>query len=210
MAVDTRHTPRTIDLDPDLLATPFARETNWHVITGAPSCGKTTLIDMLADQGFRTVAEAARQFIETEMSAGYSIDELHERGAELQHRLLEIKLSVESALPPAVVSFLDDAVPGSISWYRLFGLNPNTALPHCFRHRYATVLVLDPLPLELDGIRFEDDFTGVLDQWIEKDYTALGYSVVRVPVMTPEARLRFVLERVSHPTAGASQLPSQT
>ena len=80
MAVDTRHTPRTIDLDPDLLATPFARETNWHVITGAPSCGKTTLIDMLADQGFRTVAEAARQFIETEMSAGYSIDELHERG----------------------------------------------------------------------------------------------------------------------------------
>jgi len=200
MAGETRHKSRTSDLNPDLLATPFGKETNWHVITGAPSCGKTTLIGLLADEGFRTVTEAARQFIEKEMSDGCSIDEMHERGAALQQRLLDIKLSMEDSLLPAAVSFLDDAVPGSISWYRLFGLNPNTALSHCFQHRYASVFVLDPLPLELDGIRFEDDFTGILDEWIEHDYTALGYAVVRVPVMTPEARLRYILERVPHYT----------
>ncbi|MHC4071894.1 MAG: AAA family ATPase, partial [Planctomycetota bacterium] len=44
---------RTTELDPDLLATPFGIQTNWHVITGAPCSGKTTLIDQLADKGFR-------------------------------------------------------------------------------------------------------------------------------------------------------------
>ena len=36
---------RITELDPDLLSTPFDVQTNWHVITGAACCGKTTLID---------------------------------------------------------------------------------------------------------------------------------------------------------------------
>ena len=34
-----------IALDPALLSTPFKIQTNWHVITGAPSSGKTTMIN---------------------------------------------------------------------------------------------------------------------------------------------------------------------
>jgi hypothetical protein len=49
------------ELNPDLLPAPFGVQTNWHVITGAQSSGKTTLIDQLADEGFRTVPEVARQ-----------------------------------------------------------------------------------------------------------------------------------------------------
>ena len=48
---------KTTKLDPDLLPTPFEVQTNWHVITGAPCSGKTTLIDQLADKGFHTVPE---------------------------------------------------------------------------------------------------------------------------------------------------------
>ena len=36
-----------------------------------------------------------------------------------------------------------------------------------------------------------------LDEWQTRDYRALGYSVVKVPVMPPEERLAFVLERLS-------------
>jgi predicted ATPase len=61
--------------DPDLLSTPFEVQTNWHVITGAPCSGKTTLIDQLANQGFQTVPEAARQYFEQEMASGRTIDE---------------------------------------------------------------------------------------------------------------------------------------
>ncbi len=191
---------RTRQLDKGLLATPFRQKTNWHVITGAPSCGKTTLIDLLTDAGLRTMAESARRFIEKEMAAGRTIDEIHHHGAALQRQVLDIKLTDEAALRPTDVVFLDGAVPGSISWFRLFGLDPNEALRHCFRYRYASVFLLERLRLEHDGLRFDDDFTGFLDEWIERDYQALGYSVVRVPVMTPRDRLAYVLERVPPPT----------
>jgi hypothetical protein len=59
-----------VRLDPELLATPFRVQTNWHAITGAACCGKTTLIDLLADQGFQTVPETARQLMEKEMARG--------------------------------------------------------------------------------------------------------------------------------------------
>ena len=61
---------------------PFRVQTNWHVIAGAQSCGKTTLIDQLADQGFQTVPEGARLYLEGEMSRGRPIDEIREKPME--------------------------------------------------------------------------------------------------------------------------------
>jgi predicted ATPase len=64
--------------------------------------------------------------------------------------------------------------------------------------RYASVFILDQLPLELDGARIEDDdFTVLLDEALVRDYSALGYHVVSVPVLSPQERLEFVLERLS-------------
>jgi predicted ATPase len=57
--------------------------------------------------------------------------------------------------------------------------------------------MLNPLPYEEDGARFEDaSIVGYLDEWHTRDYSALGYDVVRVPVLAPEERLAFVLERL--------------
>ena len=58
------------ELDPDLLSTPFATQTKWHVITGGPCYGKTTLIQLLAERGFRKVPEMARLYIEEEVARG--------------------------------------------------------------------------------------------------------------------------------------------
>lgn len=40
---------------------------NFHIITGGPGVGKTTLIKALSSKGFLTVAEDARQIIKTQM-----------------------------------------------------------------------------------------------------------------------------------------------
>lgn len=189
-----QHEFTAIELDPDLLATPFGVETNWHVITGAPSCGKTTLIDLLAGRGFRTVPEAAREYMEREIARERPIAEVHRDGAALQRRVADLQLGVERGLRAADVAFLDGAVPGSLAWYRVFGLDPNEWLPRCFHHRYASVFVLDRLSLRLNGLRFGDDaHVRLLDEWIVRDYRALGYRVVRVPVLEPEERMAFVL-----------------
>jgi predicted ATPase len=46
---------------------------------------------------------------------------------------------------------------------------------------------------------FEDEMAKgrTLDEWLARDYRALGYRVARVPALAPEERLRFVLERLS-------------
>ena len=186
-----------IELDPDLLSSPFKIQTNWHVITGAPCCGKTTLINLLADKGFQTVPEVARQYMEAEIARGRTIDEIRENVAALQRSLAGMQLSIEGELRAIDVALLDGAVPGSLAWYRAFGLNPNEILPECFHHHYASVFILDRLPLELDGLRFRDNtLVSFLDEWLTRDYSALGYRVVRVPVLEPEERLAFVLERL--------------
>jgi predicted ATPase len=188
----------TTELDPDLLSTPFRVQTNWHVIAGAQSCGKTTLIDQLADQGFQAVPEGARLYLEREMARGRTIDEIRENMAALQHGIVDMQLRIEGELRATDVAFLDRAVPDCLAWCRVYGLNPNEILTRCFRHRYASVFVLDRLPIQGDGLRPEDEaLAAFLDEWIPRDYSALGYRVVRVPVLSPQERLAFVLERLS-------------
>ena len=97
MLDNPQHDFRTTELDPDLLSTPFRVQTNWHVITGAPCCGKTTLIDQLADKGFQTVPETARQYIEER----WPKDERSTRFARMRPALqrsikdMQLKLSVD-------------------------------------------------------------------------------------------------------------------
>jgi predicted ATPase len=60
------------------------------------------------------------------------------------------------------------------------------------------VFILDLLPFQLDGARIEDDtYTITLDEWLARDYGSLGYRVVRIPVLSPQERLEFVLESLS-------------
>jgi predicted ATPase len=195
-----QHDFRTTELDPDLLSTPFRVQTNWHVITGAPSCGKTTLIDQLANQGFQTVPETARLHIQREMAEGQTIHPIRANAAALQRNIKDMQLSVERGLRANDVLFLDGGVPSSLGYYRVCGLNPNEILLECFHHRYASVLVLDPLPsFRPDDERVEElaADAGYLHEWHTRDYSALGYKVVTVPVLPPQERLAFVLERLA-------------
>jgi predicted ATPase len=193
-----QHDFRTTELDPDLLSTPFRVQTNWHVITGAPCCGKTTLIDQLANQGFQTVPETAHLYIEREMAKGRTINEIFANRAALQRGIEDMQLSIEGGLQAIDVAFLDRAFPDCLAFHRVAGLNPNEILPDCFQHRYASVFILDPLPFQGNGVRDDDAAkAGYLDEWLARDYSALGYRVVRVPVLSPQERLAFVLERLS-------------
>ena len=65
-----QHDHKVTELNPDLLSIPFRVQTTWHVLTGAPSSGKTTLIDQLAGRGFQTAAEVARVYMERELAKG--------------------------------------------------------------------------------------------------------------------------------------------
>jgi len=186
---------RAVELDRNLLATSFEVRTNWHVLAGGPSCGKTTLLGLLERAGFQTVPECARRLMEGELTAGRTIEEVRHDPVLLQRRIFDLQQENERKLEARDAVFLDGALPGSLAWYRVFGMDPNDILPSCFRHRYASVSILDPLPLQTDGIRFDEDaHASFIDAWTYRDFSALGYDVRRVPVMAPEDRLDFLLK----------------
>jgi predicted ATPase len=100
-------------------------------------------------------------------------------------------------------------LPDCLTFFRIFGLNPNEILAECLHHRYASVFILDLLPFQLDGARIEDDtYTIVLDEWLARDYGSQGYHIVRVPVLSPQERLEFALERLAE--QGLIQRPDRT
>jgi predicted ATPase len=109
-----------------------------------------------------------------------------------------MQLEIERGLRADDLLFLDRAIPDTLAWFRFFGLDPNELLPDCFRHRYASVFMLDQLPLILNGLRFDDDaLASFTQEWHIRDYSALEYRIVHVPVLPPEKRLAFVLEHLS-------------
>ncbi len=189
---------KTTELDPDILSTPFRVQTNWHVITGASSSGNTTLIDQLADKGFQTFPEPARQYFERELAKGRAIDEIRENRATLTYQVYDLWLKLNSRLRSTEITYLDRGLPDALAFFRFAWLNPNEILPDCFQYRYASVFMLNRLPYQQDGVRAGDDETAAyFEAWMLRDYSALGYNVVRVPVLSPKERLAFVLERLS-------------
>lgn len=151
---------RLTELDPTLLSTPFRVRTNWRVITGCPCSGKSTLINQLASRGFRTVPESARLYIEREMTRGQTSHPIRMDPAALQRGIKDMQLGVEAGLRAKDALFLDGAVPGSLAWYRVYGLDPNEILPDCFHHRYAAIFILAPLPFKADNDRVEEKVSG--------------------------------------------------
>ena len=175
------------ELDLNILITPFKIKTNWHVITGASSSGKTTIIDLLAEKGFQTFPEVGRQYFERELAKGQTIDEIREDRAAMTREIYALWLRFNEGLRAAETTFLDRGLPDALAFYRFAGMNPNEILSDCFEHRYASVFILDRLPYQQDGIRGGDDASAAyFDSWMEQDYKALGYDVVRVPVLSPD------------------------
>ncbi|MFC1959996.1 AAA family ATPase [Chloroflexota bacterium] len=167
------------------------------MLTGTISCGKTTLLEQLAKKGFQTVPESARLYIEREMTKGRPIHEILESDAD-ERAMTDWQRRVEHGLRATDVVFLDRALPDYLAWWRIHGLNPNELLVECIHHRYASVFMLDPLPFQPDDQRIED-LTAIVryvDEWHTRDYSALGYRIVRVPVLSIQERLAFVLERL--------------
>lgn len=174
-----------------------AVKTRWVVISGAPCSGKTTTIDALQKLGYDTVPETARLFIDQQLAAGHTIEQIRGDEGAFQRSLFKIKLEVESKLDPAKLIFLDRALPDSISYFRQNGIDPTPIWDECRRFHYQLILLFDRLPLKKDYARREDEKTATqLDQQLEADYRSLGLDVVRVPVMEVDRRLEFVIGQI--------------
>ena len=172
-------------------------ETNWYVVTGAPSSGKTTLVRELEKLGYRVVHEVARGHIEKQMAQGQTLEEIRADKKSFENSILDAKIAIEAELPKDEVIILDRAIPDSIAYFEVAGLDTKDPIEKSPRNRYKKVFLLDRLPYQIDHARIEDTQTAVrLDQGLEHSYKTLGYDVIRVGVMPVGERVKFVVEEI--------------
>lgn len=172
-------------------------KSKWYVITGGPSSGKTTVLKELAKLGYIIYPEAARVFIDQEMAKGKSLKEIRGNETKFQRKILKIKIDVEKTAPKDKIVFFDRAIPDSIAYYQICGLDPKEVLKFCQGKTYRKIFFFRQLLFENDYARVEDSETiEKLNRLLKKSYKNLGYEVIEIPAKSVEERVKKILTQI--------------
>lgn len=170
---------------------------NWYVITGGPSSGKTTLIKELSKLGFITCPETARILIDKGIRGGKSVKEIRGDEAGFQRKVLKMKLEKEKKMPKDKIVFFDRAIPDSIAYYQICGLDPKEVLKFCPRKRYKKVFFLEQLCFDRDYARTENRKTiQKLNHLLKESYKNLGYKAIPIPSISARDRIKKILKEI--------------
>lgn len=175
-----------------------SKKTNWYVITGGPSTGKTTTIDLLRQQGYHTTIEHARHYIDTLYSEGDSVEEIRSNKKKFQLAVLEMQIAQEASLNRDEMVFLDRAIPDAMAYYQFLDLDYDEKLLNAVNGvSYKKIFILDRLPFAKDYARTEnEDDQKVIHQLLIEAYSNLGFPIVFVPVLPPAERVQFILNNL--------------
>jgi len=173
--------------------------TNWYVITGGPSAGKTKTLEHLSYRGYKVIAEAARILIDNELSRGKTLEQIRSDERQFQEKILDMKIMTEERLNPEERLFLDRGIPDSIAYYRLNGADPDPIIELASNRIYKAVFLLEQLPFQKDGARIENaDSAQRINDLLYQAYSELGSRIITVPVMSIADRADFILARIEH------------
>ena len=167
-----------------------------YVITGGPGVGKTTTIELLRQKGYAVVPEAARMIIEEESLKGGEVLPWKSL-PRFQQAVAQRQLRHEAAKHPEI-TFLDRSLVDGYAYCMLGKIPvPELVLNHG-RNRYERVFLLERLEVYVtDQDRIEDERLALaIHDEIRKAYAVFGYEPVSVPVLSPEARVQFILDRI--------------
>lgn len=180
----------------DFSATPEPSATDWVVITGPPSSGKTTMLELFAADDQRTSPDSTRALIAEVVAEGRDPEEFR-FAPDFQPRTLAAMLAKEDRLEPGERTFLEYALPCNIAFHRTEELPLTEGLAAAaVKYRYAGVFILDPLDWVTDDERVEGEaYQRAVHAHMHEVYAELGYEPIRVPVLPPAARFEFIFER---------------
>jgi len=171
--------------------------TNWYVITGGPSSGKTKVIEYLAFLNYAIIPEAARILIDNETSKGKTIQEIRGDESEFQRKTLEMKIKTENRIPPKQITFFDRGIPDSIAYYYLCKESSSLGIKASQKRKYKKIFLLEQLPFQNDYARTENKKTAQhLSQLLYKSYSDLSYNIICVPVKSIKKRVEFILNKI--------------
>ncbi len=175
-------------------------QTPWIVVTGAPSCGKTTTAAALSERLNHPVREEiATMVIRRRIATGLSLKEATADQHGLQLEIFGEGGQSEDGLHPQVPTILDRGWPDVIAYEMLYsGGRVHDWLQRVkdARRRYRHVFRLDRLPFEENDVRVDGALADQLHDLYGEVYDLLGYQVTNVPVMSLQERIDFILDHL--------------
>jgi|SRR6185436_8531435 len=175
-----------------------ARQTNWYVITGAPCSGKTTVVNLLQAQGYKTTIENARHYLDTQRLDGRTTDEIKKNQTAFQAAVLNMQIQQENELSPGEIVFLDRAIPDALAYYRFLHLpEDKMLLDTLYTVSYKKVFILEYLPLVHDYARTEDETAQKEIHALLIDvYQSFPFPIIYVPILKPQERADLILKNL--------------
>ena len=173
------------------------QETQWIVVTGPPSSGKTTLINMLAENGYIICPEVARELISHISEDKITEAHLDRDGLPLQREILAITLHREHDLNTHQQIFFDRGVPDSIAYFKYYGFPIDDVMRASQFRRYKRIFYCQGLPVVNDDIRQESNANAFeIGQLIINAYALLAYEPIILPITSVENRMQILLDNI--------------
>lgn len=172
-------------------------ETNWYIVTGGPSSGKSTLLTYLKSAGYLIIPEVARTLIDEEIAKGKTLQEIRSDETVFQRRIFRMKTDLEERLLPEQLTFFDRGIPDSAAYYRLYGEDVEPVIQASRKRRYRGVFFLEQVPFAKDYARIEDEKkAAIISNLLHKAYADMGYEVITIPLLSIAERARLLLNYI--------------
>jgi predicted ATPase len=171
------------------------KDNNWIVVTGAPSAGKTTILETLSQKSYNVLPENARIYIDQQIAGGRTIGEIRADEFEFQKVIAHMNIEREKTLSRSELVFMERAIPDSLAYFERLGRDVPDFLQEAAKYvSYRKVFLLEPLPFESDYARTEkSEDVAALHVALEKAYRGVGADPVLVPATSVEGRITFIL-----------------
>lgn len=173
----------------------------FHVLTGGPGSGKSSLIAALAKSGFATAEETGRAVIKEQLAAGGGALPWKDPLA-FADEMLRLDLDAyRRAESGAGAVFFDRGLPDLLGYLRLSGIEPLERFDRAARlMRYNPRIFIAPPWRDIytqDSERKQDwaEAVRTYDE-MAKAYADYGYELVELPKATVAERVSFVLATV--------------
>jgi predicted ATPase len=174
---------------------------NFHIITGGPGSGKTSVLEALSERGYHCVGEVGRKIIQEQLMIGGNALHWGDRKLFLELMLTRSMGDYDRVGDSEEHVFFDRGVPELVGYGPLVGFpTPAHVRKAAELYRYGrTVFVMPPWrEIYQNDAERKQDFAEAIASYdlAVSTYRKFGYEPIDVPKASVAERVRFILERL--------------